>query len=78
LLTDLVKSTQLVYESCLRQFPAGRRTWLEVLMARRDATQAQYALADAHWALFAAVLRLEIASGRLAARNFRPEYESTE
>ncbi len=78
LLKELVKSTQLVYESCLRQFPAGRRTWLEVLLARRDATQAQYALADAQWALFAAVLKLEIASGRLAARNFRPDYESTE
>lgn len=78
LLKDLVKSTQLVYESCLRQYPAGRRTWLEVLLARRDATQAQYALADANWTLFAAVLKLEIASGRLAARNFRPDYESVE
>lgn len=78
LLKDLVQSTQLVYESCLRQFPAGRRTWLEVLLARRDATQAQYALADAQWTLFAAVLKLEVASGRLAARNFRLEYESTE
>lgn len=78
LLKELVKSTQLVYESCLRQFPAGRRTWLEVLLARRDATQAHYALVDAQWTLFAAVLKLEIGSGRLAARHFRPEYESTE
>lgn len=78
LLKALVESTQQVYESCLRQFPAGRRTWLEVLLARRDATQAQYALTDAQWTLFSAVLKLEIISGRLAARNFRPDYESTE
>ncbi len=78
LLKALGESTQEVYESCLRQFPAGRRTWLEVLLARRDATQAQYSLADAQWMLFAAVLKLEIASGRLAARHFRPEYESAE
>jgi adhesin transport system outer membrane protein len=78
LLTELVSSTQQVYESCLRQFPAGRRTWLEVLLARRDATQAQYALADAQWARFSAVLRLEIAAGRLAERNFRTEYELAE
>lgn len=77
-LQDLVRSTQLVYESCLRQFPVGRRTWLEVLLARRDATQAHYALSDARWSGFASVLKLELASGRLAARNFRPQYESTE
>lgn len=78
LLKTLVDSTQHVYESYLRQFPAGRRTWLEVLLARRDATQAQYSLADAQWTLFAAVLKLEVTSGRLATRHFRPEYESAE
>lgn len=78
LLKELVKSTQEVYESCLRQFPAGRRTWLEVLLARRDATQAQYSLADAQWTRFSAVLRLEIAAGRMAGGNFQPEYEPAE
>lgn len=77
-LEDLVRSTQQVYESCLRQFPVGRRTWLEVLLARRDATQAHYALSDARWSGFASVLKLELASGRLAERNFRPQYESAE
>ncbi|MCM0045296.1 MAG: TolC family protein [Burkholderiaceae bacterium] len=77
-LHELVRSTQQVYESCLRQFPVGRRTWLEVLLARRDATQAQYALSDARWSGFASVLKLELTTGRLAARNFRPEYESAE
>ncbi len=78
LLKELVSSTQQVYESCLRQFPAGRRTWLEVLLARRDATQAQYALADAQWTRFATVLRLEISSGHLSGRHFQPEYEPGE
>lgn len=74
-LRELVASTRQVYESCLRQFPVGRRTWLEVLLARRDATQAQYALADSQWTGFAAVLKLDITTGRLAARNYQPQYE---
>ena len=78
LLKELVNSTQQVYESCLRQFPVGRRTWLEVLLARRDATQAQYALADARWSGFASALKLDIATGRLAARNYQPQYEASE
>jgi adhesin transport system outer membrane protein len=77
-LKELVNSTQQVYESCLRQFPVGRRTWLEVLLARRDATQAQYALADARWSGFASALKLDIATGRLAARNYQPQYEVSE
>jgi adhesin transport system outer membrane protein len=77
-LKELVNSTQQVYESCLRQFPVGRRTWLEVLLGRRDATQAQYALADARWSGFASALKLDIATGRLAARNYQPQYEVSE
>jgi hypothetical protein len=55
-----------------------RRCWLEVLLTRRDATQAQYALSDARWTGFASVLKLELATGQLAVRNFRPHYESAE
>ena len=77
-LKELVASTQQVYESCLRQFPVGRRTWLEVLLARRDATQAQYALADSQWTGFASIMKLDIATGRMAARNYRPQYEGSE
>jgi adhesin transport system outer membrane protein len=77
-LNELVLSTQQVYESCLRQFPVGRRTWLEVLLARRDATQAQYAVADAIWAGFAARIKLDLVTGQLAARNYRPEYQEAE
>jgi len=70
-LNELVSSTQQVYESCLRQFPVGRRTWLELLLARRDATQAQYALADIRWSGFASQLKLELVTGQLAARDYR-------
>lgn len=70
-LNELVASTQQVYESCLRQFPVGRRTWLELLLARRDATQANYALADTRWSGFASQLKLELLTGELAARDYR-------
>jgi adhesin transport system outer membrane protein len=70
-LGDLVASTQEVYASCLRQFPVGRRTWLEVLLARRDATQAQYARSDTQWIGFSAELKLQLITGQLASRNYR-------
>lgn len=77
-LGELVASTQEVYASCLRQFPVGRRTWLEVLLARRDATQAQYALSDTQWMGFAAELKLQLVTGELAARNYRINAEVSE
>lgn len=77
-LRELVASTQEVYASCLRQFPVGRRTWLEVLLARRDATQAQYALSDTQWMGFAAELKLQLVTGELAARNYRINTEVSE
>jgi adhesin transport system outer membrane protein len=77
-LSELVASTQEVYASCLRQFPVGRRTWLELLLARRDATQAQYALSDTQWTGFAAELKLQLITGELAARNYRINTEVSE
>jgi len=77
-LGDLVASTQEVYASCLRQFPVGRRTWLELLLARRDATQAQYALSDTQWTGLAAELKLQLVTGELAARNYRINTEVSE
>jgi adhesin transport system outer membrane protein len=77
-LGELVASTKEVYASCLRQFPVGRRTWLEVLLARRDATQAQYALSDTQWMGFAAGLKLQLVTGELAARNYRINTEVSE
>lgn len=77
-LNELVTSTQEVYASFLRQFPVGRRTWLEVLLARRDSTQAQYALSDTQWTGFAAELKLQLVTGELAAHNYRINTEVSE
>jgi adhesin transport system outer membrane protein len=62
---QLVSSSQDVYESFLRQFSVGRKSWLDVLNARKEATQARHSLSDTRWAGFLAGLRMEIASGRL-------------
>lgn len=64
-LEQLVSSTQDVYESFLRQFSAGRKSWQDVLNARREATQSRHSLSDTRWAGFLAGLRMEIASGQL-------------
>jgi len=64
-LEQLASSTQDVYDSFLRQFSAGRKTWQDVLNARREATQARHSLSDTRWAGFLAGIRMEIATGRL-------------
>jgi adhesin transport system outer membrane protein len=62
---QLVSSSQDVYDSFLRQFSAGRKSWLDVLNARKEATQARHSLSDTRWAGYLAGLRIEIASGSL-------------
>ena len=42
-----VAMTQSVSDSYARQYVAGRKTWIDVLNAVREATQSQFALADA-------------------------------
>jgi outer membrane protein, adhesin transport system len=58
-----------VSESYARQYTAGRKTWLDVLNAVREATQAELALADAQSQMQAAVLRLKLFSGTLNLGN---------
>lgn len=72
-LAELVESTRGVYESFVRQYAAGRKTWVEVLNARREATQARYSLADAQWNGFIAGVRMDIATGKVAANTLRLE-----
>ena len=62
---ELAASTREVYESFVRQFAAGRKTWLEVLNSRREATQARYSLTDAEWNGFLAGKRIDILVGRV-------------
>jgi adhesin transport system outer membrane protein len=65
----LVASNRDVYESFVRQFAGGRKTWMEVLNARREATQARYSLIDAEWKGFLSGKRIEIAAGKVQAEN---------
>jgi len=54
-----------VSESYARQYTAGRKTWLDVLNAVREATQAELALVDVKSQMQAAVLRLKAQTGGL-------------
>ncbi len=63
-LEQLVVATRQMYESFSRQYVVGRKAWLELLNAQREASQAKSQLADARWGLTRAVLRLELATGR--------------
>lgn len=54
-----------VFESYARQYVIGRKTWIDVLNAVREATQTQLALADVQSQSLAASLRLRAQTGTL-------------
>lgn len=64
-----VETTTSVFDSFVRQYAVGRKSWIEVLNAQREAAQARYALADAEWGGLRAALRLKLASGELTAQS---------
>lgn len=66
---DLVEATREVVESYLRQYTVGRKSWLDVLNAQREATQALYSAADVEFSMLLTGLRLQILSGRLTAQT---------
>ena len=55
-----------VSESYARQYTAGRKTWIDVLNAVREATQSELAADDARAQMLAASLRLRALSGTLS------------
>lgn len=55
-----------VFESYTRQYTIGRKSWIEVLNAVREATQAQFTLEDVRVQALAASLRLRVQIGVLA------------
>ena len=63
-LTRAVSGADKVLESYGRQFTAGRKTWQDLMNAVREVAQNQYALADAHTAMFGAMHRLQIRLGQ--------------
>jgi len=54
-----------VFESYARQYTTGRKTWIDVLNAVRETTQAELAAVDARTQMLAASLRLRTLSGTL-------------
>lgn len=62
-------SSAEVAESYARQYAAGRKSWLDVLNAVRENTQAELALADARGQMQAAALRLKVLTGMVRLEN---------
>lgn len=58
-----------VFESYTRQYTTGRKTWIDVLNAVREVTQADFQMADAQAQVSAAALRLRLRSGALDIQN---------
>jgi len=54
-----------VFESYTRQYAIGRKSWIDVLNAVRESTQAQFALEDVRSQALAASLRLRVQMGVL-------------
>jgi adhesin transport system outer membrane protein len=54
-----------VFDSYTRQFVIGRKSWVEVLNAVRETTQARYLVADARAQVGAAAWRLRALTGKL-------------
>jgi adhesin transport system outer membrane protein len=66
-LTNLAETSRGVYQSYIRQYELSKKTWVEVLNAKKESTQARYSLADAEWNSFIIGLRLQILTGLLTS-----------
>jgi adhesin transport system outer membrane protein len=64
--TSYTESAQAVAESFARQFSIGRKTWLDVLNARREALIAEISQSDVLWMGRLAAWRLELELGQFA------------
>lgn len=62
-------SAKEVFESYTRQYTAGRKTWLDVLNAVREASQADLAVVDVLAQMMNASLRLQLLTGQLDSTN---------
>ncbi len=65
-----------VFESYTRQYTTGRKTWIDVLNAVREVTQADFQMADAQAQVVAAALRLRLRSGALNIQNINSSSDS--
>ena len=58
-----------VFDSYGRQFSTGKKSWIDVMNAAREATQAEMLVADAEGQLVASLLRLKLATGNFFPGN---------
>ena len=58
-----------VFESYARQYAIGRKSWIEVMNAVREATLAEFTLEDARAQMIASGLRLRAQAGKLLIRQ---------
>jgi adhesin transport system outer membrane protein len=61
---EVAQSARAMVESFLRQFTAGRKSWLEVLNAQREAATAAAALIDTEAAQALAAQRMALLTGQ--------------
>jgi len=64
-LSNLAETSKGVFMSYVRQYDAGKKTWVEVLNARKEATQAKYQLAESQWNAFIAGINIEVFTGMI-------------
>jgi outer membrane protein, adhesin transport system len=68
-LKALLEGSQEIVDSYLKQFQVGRKSWLDVLNAQKEKTQAFYMLTDVEMPFLAAQLRLKVLAGEIHAAN---------
>lgn len=75
-----VKANEDLVASFLRQFTAGKRSWLDVLNAQNEFTSSSQALEETRFAALAASYRVALATGRFfngtGYSNARPESQA--
>jgi adhesin transport system outer membrane protein len=65
ILKDITQENQEIVASFMRQYLAGKKSWLEVLNAERELVQSRLQMADINSSLMAASYRLQRLSGQL-------------
>ena len=68
-LSDQVTATTEVFDSTIRQYAVGRKTWIDVLNAQREVAQSRYAQADAEWGILRSALRVNLSTGDLSSES---------
>jgi len=72
-LRDQVAATTEVFDSSIRQYSVGRKTWVDVLNAQREVSQSRYAQADAEWGYLRSAMRVNLATGDLIPESMDSE-----